>query len=135
MSNTHKIMQTKVSLLKEARLQFLKLHKLLVDLERIEFEKLNGKISGGYFLNLLVKDERFTWLRKFSTLIADIDETLSLNDGLSLDMIEKYLAKMLSIVNLQTVDVDFNENYKDSIQANFEVAEKHSKLKKLLIQQ
>ena len=122
----------KIVLLKEARLQLLKLHKLLIDLEREQYEKLNGRITSGQFLNLLVNDENFNWLRRFSTLIVEIDEMLDLNDGFAEAMIERHLSQMRELLDLKTGGIDFNEKYKNLLQINPNVVGKHSELKKLL---
>jgi len=122
----------KIVLLKEARLQLLKLHKLLIDIERKGFEQSNGQITSGQFLNLLVNDQNFSWLRKFSILIVEIDEMLDLDDGFTEAMIEKHLSKMRELMNLKTGDEEFDEKYKNFLQINSEVVVKHSELKKVL---
>ena len=132
MNETRKKNVAEVGLLKDARLQLLRLHKLLVDIERGNFEKLNGQTSSGQFLNLLINDRNFDWLRKFSTLIVEIDEMLDLDDGFSDEMIEKHLFQIRELIDLKASDNDFNEKYKDYLQTNPEVSGKHSELKKLL---
>src|SRR5215813_12171654 len=65
------------SALKELRHGLLRLHKLLLDLERRDFERARGKISNSYeFLQLVLKDPWFDWLHRLSELIVQIDETL-----------------------------------------------------------
>jgi hypothetical protein len=118
--------------LKEARRQILSLHKLLVDEERKDFERINGKITSGQFLNLLVNNSDFQWLRTFSILIVEIDEMFDLDDGFTENMIENYLTQIRDLINLGSVDEDFRVNYKEFIQTNSEVALKHNELKKLL---
>lgn len=125
----------KIVLLKEARLRMLRLHKLLIDIERESFESLNGQISSGQFLNLLLNDPNFKWLRKFSTLIVEIDEMLDLDDGFDEAMIDNHLSKMRELLNLKTDDADFDEKYKNRLQINSEVTVRHSELKKLLSEQ
>ena len=58
--------------LKNARNILLKLHKSMLDLERDMHEGIHGKLSATDFLNLLMDDEDFAWLRKFSTLTAEL---------------------------------------------------------------
>lgn len=118
--------------LKEARLQLLKLHKLLVDIERENYEKENGQVTSGQFLNLLVNDLNFSWLRKFSTLIVEIDEMLDLDDGYSKQMIEMQFSQMRNLLNLENADKDFKTKYQNILQTNSEVAGKHGELKILL---
>jgi len=124
--------ETKVTLLKTTRLQLLQLHKLLVDIERENYENENGQITSGQFLNLLVNDENFSWLRKFSILIVEIDEMLDLDDGYTEQMIEKQFSQMRNLLDLANSDDDFKTKYQNTLQSNSEVAGKHGELKKLL---
>ena len=109
MEETTKRAESKTVLLKESRLRLLRLHKLLVDIERESYEKTNGKITGGQFLNLLLTEQDFQWLRKFSILIVDIDEMFDFDDGFDEEMIERHLSEMRKIVELKTPDEDFND--------------------------
>lgn len=132
MNDTQIDFKTKVLLLRQARLQLLRLHKLLIDIERKKFENENGQISSGQFLSLLLSEPNFQWLRNFSTLIVEIDETLDLDDGYNENMVENYLLQMRSMINFDSVDVEFANNYKKSLQLNADVAVKHSEIRQLL---
>jgi hypothetical protein len=53
----------------------LRLHKALLDSERTAYEEVHGRIpSPGAFLQLVINDEWFAWLRELSELIVQIDE-------------------------------------------------------------
>ncbi len=127
------VFEKKVASLKEARLKLLKLHKLLVDIERENYERENGQINSGQFLNLLVNDSNFSWLRKFSTLIVEIDEMLDLDNGYAENMIEKQFSQMRNLLNLENADEDFKTKYQNILQSDAEVAGKHGELKNLLM--
>ena len=63
--------------LKDVRTPLLKLHKALLEAERIGYEKQVGRIENpGAFLQLLMSDPWFAWLRPLSQLIVLIDEHL-----------------------------------------------------------
>lgn len=63
--------------LRAARMPLLKLHKALLEAEKIAYEKQNGRIENpGAFLQLLMSDPWFAWLRPISQLIVLIDEHL-----------------------------------------------------------
>ena len=56
----------------------LRLHKALLDSERSAYERDVERItSPGHFLNLLLEDPFFGWLRELSQLIVLVDETLA----------------------------------------------------------
>ena len=53
----------------------LDLHKVLMDAQRIRYEKLHGRIAtSGEFLGLVLEHPQFAWLRALSALIARLDE-------------------------------------------------------------
>ncbi len=116
-------------------MQLLQLHKLFVDAERSNFKKQSGQVSSGQFLNLLVNDANFLWLRKFSILIVEIDEMFDLDDGFSESIVEKYLSQIRDLINLKLADAEFQNKYKNFMQDNSEIAVKHSSLKKLLCEE
>ena len=63
--------------LKLLRQGLLRLHKMLLEQERRDFERARGQISNSYeFLQLVLKDPWFDWLHRLSELIVQIDETL-----------------------------------------------------------
>jgi len=129
MTNT---IHSRILLLKKSRLELLRLHKLLVDIERNNFEDQNGKISSGHYLNLLVNDSNFEWLRKFSTLIAEIDEMLDLDDGYTINMIDKHLSQMRDLLITEAIDEEFNKKFKNILQVSSEVEEKRNEIVKLI---
>ena len=62
----------------EIRQTLLVLHKALLDSERTSYELVHGPIpSSAAFLQLLINDNWFAWLRPITTLVVMIDETLA----------------------------------------------------------
>ena len=62
----------------EVRQTLLVLHKALLDSERTSYEIVHGPIaSAAAFLQLLINDNWFAWLRPITTLVVQIDETLA----------------------------------------------------------
>src|SRR6266850_3092585 len=61
----------------QLRQGLLRLHKILLELERTAYERGRGRISNSYeYLQLVLKDPWFDWLHRLSELIVQIDETL-----------------------------------------------------------
>ena len=68
-----------VERLKKIRPELLRLHKALLDSERIVYEQKNGPIANsGEFFRLVIDDDAFSWLRPISQFIVQIDELLDL---------------------------------------------------------
>lgn len=89
---------TEADTLRYARNMLLKLHKSLVDFERTYYERVHGALNAGQFLNVLLEDENFAWLRKFSMLIVEIDEMFDLKDGISGEMVRSNLQKIRELI-------------------------------------
>ena len=108
------------------------LHKSLIDFERAQYEMVHGRLNASQFLNLLLEDEKFAWLRKFSMLIVEVDEMFDLKDGISAEMVTTNLAKMRQLVAMEDPDEYFKSKYKSGIEKDQSAAESHSRLQALL---
>ena len=68
--------------LKTAQQALLHVHKAILDTERRRYEAAHGRIPSAMgFLQLLLNDEWFAWLRPMSGLAAQIDEALFAKPG------------------------------------------------------
>lgn len=64
--------------LSELRQSLLTLHKALLDSERTSYEIVHGPLpSAAAFLQLLINDNWFAWLKPVTSLLVQIDETLA----------------------------------------------------------
>jgi hypothetical protein len=64
--------------LKEVRDGLLRLHKSLLDSERATYERDVARITNtGQYLDLVLNDPWFQWLRQLSEFIVLIDETMA----------------------------------------------------------
>jgi hypothetical protein len=120
--------------LRNARNILLKLHKSMLDLEREMYEGIHGKQTAGDFLNLLLEDEDFSWLRKFSMLIVEIDEMFAQKEDFSAEMIDANLRKVKELAQMDEPDEYFRAKYQFALQRDPNAAGLHSQLKKILIE-
>src|SRR5881394_1206041 len=68
----------------------LKLHKALIDSERIGYEQTFGPItSPANFLRLLTQDPWFAWLRPLSGFITSLDETLDAKEPITQNRVQE----------------------------------------------
>lgn len=118
--------------LRDARNLLLKLHKNLVDHERAIWEGINGPATPGQFLTVLLEDADFSWLRKFSTLIVDIDEMFAQKDGVSVEAVELHLVKLRDLVSMRDEDEAFKAKYQSALQQDLDAAARQGDLKSLL---
>lgn len=118
--------------LKKSRDLLLKLHKAMLDLERDMHEGIHGKLASAEFLNLLLEDDDFAWLRKFSMLIVEIDEMFDLKENINGEMVDANLKKVRELVEMEDPDDYFRAKYQFAIQRDPNAAGLHSQLKRLL---
>ena len=118
--------------LKNARNILLKLHKSMLDIEREMHEGIHGKLTATEFLNLLLEDEDFSWLRQFSMLIVEIDEMFAMKEGVPADLVDANLVKVRELVEMTEPDEYFRAKYQFALQRNANAAGLHSQLKALL---
>lgn len=123
---------TNTELLKAARNLLLSLHKSLVDFERSLYEGMHGPVTSGQFLNLLLEDTDFSWLRKFSTLIVDIDEMYAQKDGFDNEAVDLHLAKLRELISMNVDDENFIDRYHTALQQDLDAAAKQGEIKSLL---
>lgn len=118
--------------LKKAREILLKLHKSMLDLEREMHEGIHGRLSASEFLNLLLEDEDFAWLRKFSMLIVEIDELFASKTAVTGEMLDAHLQSVVQLVEMTEPDEYFKAKYQFALQRDPDAAGLHSQLKALL---
>ncbi|POR47938.1 hypothetical protein B0G62_11686 [Paraburkholderia eburnea] len=70
-----------IQFLSEVRKPLLNLHKAILDHERAEYEREFGPTTPAAFLQVLINGTGFRWLMPFSTVIANVDETLDAKDA------------------------------------------------------
>lgn len=123
---------SQTELLKNSRDLLLKLHKSLLDHERRIYEGINGPRTPGQFLTLLLEDPDFAWLRKFSTLIVEIDEMFDQKDGYSAEAVEAHIVALRSLVAMEDEDEEFKAKYQSGLQQDLDAAAQHGELRGLL---
>lgn len=122
----------KGEVLRNARDILLKLHKSMLDLERKMHEGIHGSLNSAEFLKLLLEDDDFAWLRKFSMLIVEIDEMFALKDDVNDEMIDANLRKVRELVDMNDSDDYFRAKYQFALQRDPNAAGLQSQLRSLL---
>jgi hypothetical protein len=118
--------------LTELRHALLKLHKALVDSEKVGYEKTMGQIpSPNHFLQLLTKDPWFAWLHPLSQLIVAMDEALDAKEPLTADKVDALVRQSdLLLVVLESSD-GFSGHYYQALQRDPDVVLAHAEVAKL----
>jgi hypothetical protein len=122
--------------LKELRRGLLRLHKLLLDLERRDYERARGRIGNSYeFLQLVLKDPWFDWLHRLSELIVQIDESLDTRETdtpLSEDDAQALIERAKALLAPSEAGTQFQKNYFLALQQSPDVVLLHSEVMRML---
>ena len=131
--------ESAIARLKEIRPELLRLHKALLDSERIVYEQTHGPIvNSGEFFRLVIDDDAFSWLRPISKFIVQIDELLDLRKKDKIEpesaaiLLEK--ARLMIKPNENSL-TPLGENYFQAIQRDPNIALMHADIAQKLRQQ
>ena len=111
----------------------LRLHKALLDDERVIYERVHGRIaSNGAFLQLVLGDAWFAWLRPLSQLMVQLD-TLDEEDEVSASgQIIALLASVRVLLTPSEEGDGFGRHYYDALQREPDAGLAHAAVKALL---
>jgi hypothetical protein len=113
--------------------KLLTLHKTLVDMTRGDYErKRGGKIPSGEFLNLLMTDPNFDWLRRISELIVWIDEVLDPKELTAEEEIENIFARARKLLTPAEFGETFETKYQEAMQRDPNVIMAHKEVRDVL---
>ncbi len=113
----------------------LRLHKALLDDERISYERVHGRIpSNGAFLQLVLNDAWFVWLRPLSQVIARFDELSEEHEPSALEEIQALLVAVRTLLMPTEAGEGFSRQYHDALQRSPDVVLAHAAARALLMQ-
>ena len=102
----------------------LRLHKALLDSERVSYERVHGRIeTNGAFFQLVLGDAWFAWLRPLSQLMVKIDELSEMT--LAIDSVRTMLTP-------SEEGNGFGRHYYDALQREPDVVLAHAAVRALL---
>lgn len=105
--------------LKNLSKSMLRLHKTLLDAAKADYERKNGKIASvNQYFQLVIDDPHFAWLRKMSSLIALIDEAVSVRRPASEQEARALFSEAKRLLNFEDPDEDFNDKLQLALQSN-----------------
>lgn len=119
--------------LREVRLVLLRLHKALLNSERVVYEQFHGRIqSSGEFFQLVISHDWFSWLRPISQFIIQIDEVISPKQSATLDQANDLLAEARVLLQPAADGTTLQKRYYRAIQRDPEIALMHAEVTRLL---
>jgi len=120
--------------LMEVRQSLLTLHKALLDSERTSYEIAHGTVpSPAAFLQLLINDNWFAWLRPVTTLLVQIDEALAAKKPpASSREFERLIGDTRALLSPSREANGFWKRYSGTVQRDPAVAVLHEQMEKQL---
>ncbi|HXG83510.1 MAG TPA: hypothetical protein VNI84_05715 [Pyrinomonadaceae bacterium] len=113
--------------LKDLSKSLLRLHKTLLEAAKAEYEAKNGAIANpGQYLQLVLNDAHFAWLRKLSSLIALIDESASIRRPASQTKAETLISETRILLIFEESDEDFNDRFQTALQTSPDAVINHN---------
>jgi hypothetical protein len=104
----------------------LRLHKHLLDSEKAAYERDVERITTtGQYLNLVLNDPWFAWLRDLSQFVVLIDETLDFEEPPTPEEAEKLVARARELVSPSENGGGFGKRYWDAMQRDAGVVLAH----------
>ena len=115
----------------DVRLGLLRLHRALLEMEHINFEKVHGRANSGELLQLVINHPQFAWLRRISALVTQIDEMLDADEPATNEDVTTLITEARQLFT-SSDNEEFRLKYQAALQREPEVVMTHSELMKLL---
>ena len=125
--------QDPVRRLKEFRNGLLKLHKTMLDSERALYERDVERIPNtGRYLDLVLNDPWFAWLRELSGLIVFIDEAIAADEKPGREEAGRFIAEGRALLIPAENGSGFANEYFKLLQRDPNVVMAHSDMMKTI---
>lgn len=119
--------------LTDLRNELLRLHKALLDSERAAYERDVERItSTGQYLNLVLNDPWFDWLRELSQFIVLVDETLDFEDPPTAADADRLVARARDLAAPSENGAVFARSYFEALQRDPAVVLAHREMVNVL---
>ena len=125
--------ESQVHHLVDLRLRLLHLHKSLLELERQDFEKAYGRVTGGELLQLVINHGQFAWLRTISALIVEVDEILNGDEPATFSDFDDLISQA-RLLFTSLGSEEFKTKYQAALQGEPAVVMAHASVMQLLRQ-
>ncbi|MGH2413754.1 MAG: hypothetical protein ACRDEA_08690 [Microcystaceae cyanobacterium] len=120
-------------LLSELRIKLLRLHKLLLDTERVTYEQVRGQVSRGELLQLVLEHAQFAWLHRLSQLVVQLDDLLHADEPVTPEALAALVRDVRILLTPDELGNDFGVKYDAAFQRNPDVVLAHADVVALLI--
>ena len=132
-ASTDLLTNVEITRLGDLRIRLLHLHKVLLDMERQDYEKASGRVSTGELLQLVINHAGFAWLRIISALVVEIDEVLNGEEPATVSDFEDLISQARLLFTAPGNE-EFKTKYQTALQREPSVVMAHASVMQLLRQ-
>lgn len=119
--------------LRSLRDGLLAVHRELLQLQRVDTERIHGRMSDGEVLQASIDDMRFDWLRPLSELASDIDALLADEDRRDdLEAQQELVDRARALIAPPDAETPFGTRYLNALQREPGVGVAHGQVVQLL---
>jgi len=119
--------------LQSVRTVLLRVHKTLLEFEREGYERDHGKVENSYqYLQLVMGDPWFAWLRQLSELIVEMDELLAAKEAPADQTGVALIQQANMLLTPAEAGGEFQRKYFGAMQLSPEVVLAHSEFAKVM---
>lgn len=132
-SSSSSSLDTALQRLRELRLAILRLHKAMLDSERVLYEQFHGRIrTNSEFFQLVIADDWFSWLRPISQFIVQIDDIIFSKEPVAIEQVNALFAEARVLLQPAENGTTLEKGYFRSIQRDPDIALMHADVAELL---
>lgn len=113
------------------RENLLRIHKILLEMERRDYEKVHGQVNAGELFRLVVGDPQFAWLHSISEFVVRIDEMLAGEKAVTDSDSHESISLARKMFMPSSTGDGFQRQYYDAIQKDPGVVMEHAELARL----
>jgi hypothetical protein len=110
------------------RLALLRVHKTLLEMERRDYERANGKVTVGELFRLVIDHQQFAWLHNISEFVVRLDETLAGENPVTPEDVRTAISLARKMFAPSESGDAFQKKYFDAIQLDPAVVIDHAEL-------
>src|SRR5258708_1375010 len=120
--------------LETLRARLLEIHRILMEGERLIYEREFGQVSSRELLGLVLNHQRFAWLRALSGLLARMDERMESGEPPDRDETLSFFREAQDLLAASENGSPFEKKYFDALQTNPSAVLAHGELVRLFSQ-
>lgn len=120
--------------LRDLRNALMALHRILLNLERLNYEQVRGWTANGDLLQLVIHHPQFAWLHQLSQLIVQMDEIWRSDEPVAPEAVQALLDEARSLLTPSETGNAFAKRYYNALQRDPAVVLAHAEVAQLLSQ-